>query len=224
MKTPATIGLIGALLSVLCGLAPGQVLMRGVLSTGSYRVEIDSVNVRTDTLSATYPTAGWGEDTMHLDTFDFPVISKWPSALKLFYVVNDSHGIFSLPSPVQDSWYKLPGWPPTEPKVMFYQQSPVQEPGPWPARPLRLSVTPSVAPEAVLIKAGLSPGRGFRVEFYDAVGNRVRTLAGTASATGTALLRWPGGDDTGRRLPEGVYYCSLAQSGASAVCKLILPR
>lgn len=53
------------------------------------------------------------------------------------------------------------------------------------------------------------------IEVYDAVGTRVRILAGGAPAGPATLLSWNGRDDAGRPLPSGSYLVTMNAAGFS---------
>jgi hypothetical protein len=209
-------------LLALSGTAHAEVTMHGVLSTGSHSVLVDSVSVTVDTVRQVITTSGWGGDSMFVDTFDFPPLENWPIAMRMFIVVNGRAGVFSL-APVQDSWFIMTEYPPTEPRVMFYQDAGSEEAhGSGPAG-ARLTALPNMAAGHTAFQVRTQRFGRFAIEVYDAAGNLRRTLSSHAAGTLT-LVPWTGDDDAGNGLPEGVYYCSLVQRGASAVCKVILAR
>ena len=205
------------------GPARAQVVVDGILSTGSHQVSIDSADVRIDTVSVLVPTPGWGGDSLVQDTFRFPALARWPTAVKLFYRT-ESTMVLAVDAVVRDSWYVLPGFGPTEPMVRFHEVSGIVESGRGLPGNSAFSVTPSVTGGSALIRflPGLSDR--FAIEVYDAAGNRVRVLAGAATGRNGVSLLWPGDDDLGRQLPEGIYYCRLSLANRYSVRKLVLTR
>jgi flagellar hook assembly protein FlgD len=99
----------------------------------------------------------------------------------------------------------------------------IEEGGRTPSGPARLTVSPGISTGTVTIRAEHVSGGRCVAEVYDALGNRVRTLVLYRSGA-AASATWNGDDDLGRRLPEGIYYCSLADAANPAVRKLILTR
>jgi hypothetical protein len=210
-------------LLVLAGATQASVQMLGVLATGSHSAGIDSADVRIDTLSLLVHTQGWSGGPQMQDTFRFQPLTRWPTAVKLFYRTEST--LVLAVSPVsKDSWYVLAGFVPTEPKVLFHEVTGVEESAVAGSPRPRLSVSPSVAGGPVFVRAALEPAEPFRAEFYDAAGSLVRTFKGRAARTGEVLLKWAWKDASDRLLPEGVYYCSLVAGQSQAVRKLVLAR
>jgi hypothetical protein len=56
------------------------------------------------------------------------------------------------------------------------------------------------------------------------VGRRVRSLYDGPAATGRHSLGWDGRDDTGRRLPSGVYFARLSLGDETRTRRLVLTR
>lgn len=54
-------------------------------------------------------------------------------------------------------------------------------------------------------------------------GQRVRTLLSAPSGQGRAVLRWDGTDDSGRRVPPGLYLCQVALSTQSGTTQATRP-
>jgi hypothetical protein len=208
---------------VATGTARAEAVMDGVLSTGSHQVSMDSADVRIDTVSILVPTSGWGGDSLTEDTFRFPPLIRWPTAVKVFYKT-ESTLVLPVAPVVRDSWYVLPGFAPSAPRVMFHEVGGVIELHQGCLGNSEFSIAPSVTGGSALIRAQLGPCHRYAIEVYDATGNRVRTLAGAATGQGSVSLRWQGDDDLGRRLPEGIYYCCLSLEGGHSVRKLVLTR
>jgi len=214
------------LLGAFVPLAHADILITGVLSTGSHVVSGDSVAVM-DMGGGfrNYVTTGWGGDTMTVDSTDMtPPMGADPIIITLFYRQDDSTDKFDVNMPVSDSWYTIPGAP-TEAQVKFiFTQVGVAEPG----RPVQmrtaLTVSPSIIQTGATIRAEHVAGPNCTFTLYDVAGNLVRTLRTQTSASGTASATWNGSDDFGRRLPEGIYYCCLDDAANPSVRKLVLSR
>jgi len=219
---------MSALLVLVAALAPlahASVQITGVLSTGSHVVAVDSAMI-TDGGGGTYtfPTPGWQGDTGAVDTFDFPVVEYSPLQVDLALTVDGAPTSVSIPGPMADTWYVIPGTP-QEAKVMFFWGDVgVGERGQPGHGRAGLTVSPSIVGAGATIRAERVAGTSCAFEFYDAAGNRVRTLRTQASSSGAASATWTGEDDLGRRLPEGIYYCCLDDAANPSVRKLILSR
>jgi hypothetical protein len=218
---------LSALLVLVGALAPharASVQFTGVLSTGSHVVAVDTVMVTDEGGGTdTFPTPSWHGDSLAVDTFPFPPIDYGPSQVDLVLTVDGAAGSLSILGPMKDSWYIIPSTP-TQAKVKFLWSVGVDEHGqPGHAR-AGLTVSPSIVGAGATIRAERVAGTNCAFEFYDVAGNRVRTLRTQASASGAAAATWTGEDDLGRRLPEGIYYCCLADATNPSVRKLILAR
>lgn len=206
-------------LAVLFVPAAGEVAIKGILSTGSYHVDIDTVMFRVDTVNYLFETAGWGGDSAVVDSFDFDPVPAWPISIKASAEVNGEPYLLSLVSPVEDSWYIFEELRPTEPKIKFVViAGGVEELPGTGARPT-LEVSPSVLTDRVFIRAANVPESGVGLEVLDALGNRVRSFP-----AGVLTASWAGKDDAGRALAEGVYFCRLVAGNYSTVRKVLLAR
>jgi hypothetical protein len=83
------------------------------------------------------------------------------------------------------------------------------DPGPA----LRLEAHPNPARERVHIGFDAGHAGPLRLDLHDLSGRRVRTLMDGVAAAGWSRVDWDGTDDSGRRLPTGVYVLRLARSG-----------
>jgi hypothetical protein len=110
-------------------------------------------------------------------------------------------------------------------KVTFYgDYGGVEESKPVVERRPGLTVSPSVVTQRMVVR--LEPAGTERrvVQIHDAVGNLIRSLDFTAAAEGAATETWDRDDESGRRVPEGVYFCRYASAGVISVRKVIVPR
>ncbi|MFM8371937.1 MAG: FlgD immunoglobulin-like domain containing protein, partial [Bacteroidota bacterium] len=86
-----------------------------------------------------------------------------------------------------------------------------------------MSATPNPFQEEAVLKYYLASDARVRAQVYDRTGQLVRTLADQQQNEGTQQLRWNGSDDSGQRLPAGIYFCRLSTDGHSATpVRLIL--
>ena len=59
---------------------------------------------------------------------------------------------------------------------------------------------------------------------FDVAGRRVATIASGLRNAGEVRYEWNGIDDTGNRVPAGVYFCRLQVGGQSFNQKLVIVR
>lgn len=67
-------------------------------------------------------------------------------------------------------------------------------------------------------------GWGPNVAIFDASGRRVTTLLGSLSRGGDMRADWNGRDGQGRRVPPGVYVCTVADGTGAMSLKVVLAR
>jgi hypothetical protein len=213
---------VATVLLVAAPVAHAGINMTGVLSNGSQKVTMDSVRFIGD---STYliTTPGWGGDTMVVDTFQFPAMYGPPTLIMLTGMLNGTPLVYPLAAPVSDSWYILYSMP-TEAKVKFiWEMGGVDGRGQPGLGNAGLAASPSIVSVGTTIRAERVAGTNCVFEFYDAAGNKVRTLRAQVSS-GVASVAWNGADELGRRLPEGIYYCCIGNAANPSVRKLILTR
>jgi hypothetical protein len=219
---------LSALLVCVAALAPlahASVQITGVLSTGSHVVSVDSAVISDEGGGFnTFPTPGWQGDSLAVDTFAFPLIDASPTQVDLALTLDSIPTWMSIPGVMPDTWYAIPGA--RDAQVMFSWQdvTGVDEYGRPGHGRAGLTVSPSIIGAGATIRAERVAGTSCAFVFFDAAGNRVRTLRTQASSSGAAAATWTGEDDLGRRLPEGIYYCCLDDAANPAVRKLILTR
>jgi hypothetical protein len=188
----------------------------GVIKPNGHAVWIDSAIVTAPPLPVTFITTGWGSDSVAIDTFHFPNIPNWPILVTLHGTVDGIRVPYIFPSPANGVWYDFMPTPPPFPQAMFFGETGVEEsrsaiePGPG------LSVSPSVVTTQMTVRLQRpGPGRPV-VEVLDAAGNLVRSLNLTAGANGFATATWHREDGLGHLVPDGIYFCRHAASGAVA--------
>jgi len=195
----------------------------GWLSTGSHAVAVDSATVLDCGGGFMfYLTTGWGGDTGIVDTFDFQPEPEFPPmGITLFLTQDDSALLFSTPNIVPDTWYTIPGAP-RQAEVLFATLASMEEDrGPLLGR-ARLAVSPSIVTGQMTLRLQpVGTGRSV-VEIHDAVGNVIRSLDCTAGTDGVATATWNREDESGRLVPEGVYFCRYAVADVIAVRKVLV--
>ena len=71
------------------------------------------------------------------------------------------------------------------------------------------------------VRLGVAKTGRVQVSIYDVAGRKVRTLADRVFPPGEHTLHWDGTDDTGTKLPRGVYFVrSTLQPSAARVIVL----
>ena len=227
VRNAAPLSALLLLVGALVPLAHADVVVTGVLSTGSHVVSIDSAQILVNGggiqkyLTPSWHGAAGVVDTQRLD----PPMLAAPFMIQLWLTQDASPSMLAIPNPVADSWYTIPGAA-TAAQVMFWwnDTAGIQERGQLGQRRASLTVSPSIVGAGATIRAERVAGTSCAFTLYDAAGNRVRTIRTQASSSGVASATWTGEDDLGRRLPEGIYYCCLGDPANPTVSKLILTR
>jgi hypothetical protein len=205
---------------VAFGVARADIEFVGVLDYGATVTWIDSVSITPP--GSTFLTPGWGRDSLAtgIDTFVFAGVPSWPESLRLHGTINGlpTHRMFSYPKP--DTWYWVDFSEMAS--VLFYGDYGVEESKPTVPLLPRLTVSPSVVTGHMTVR--LQPIRTRRpvVEIHDAVGNGVRSLDCATGADGIATATWNREDESGRPVPEGVYFCRYAAADVIAVRKVLV--
>jgi hypothetical protein len=107
--------------------------------------------------------------------------------------------------------YLVAKYPPTGPGVA--------EEHPYPAPELtRLQVRPTVVRRGCAFELP-ADGSCARVRVLDLAGRAVRVLA---APTGSSTITWDATDETGSRLPDGVYFALAEGPGFRSSCKFLL--
>lgn len=214
-----------SVLLLLAGLCPAQTrFVQGVLATGSYRVDVDSVAVFVGGGVQFCVTRGWGADSMEYDTFDFERVPEWPMRLRVFGTVDRSLEFdLNIDPPVEDSWYELPDFEPTAPSFKFRLVT-VGIDGAQPVE-TRVSVGLRVWPIAfgqVGLQVRLGREAQTRLEVYDGTGMLVRVLADGLLPAGEHSLVWDGRNSSGQRVATGIYLVRLVAGVDRATAKIVL--
>jgi hypothetical protein len=228
VRNAALLSALLLLVGVLVPLAHAEIRTTGVLSTGSHRVVIDSLEIMdVGGGIARYRTAGeWSGDTMVVDSFVCtPGMGFFPMLVMTWGSLDGSPFTRPIPSILPDTWYIINSAP-QEAKLWFHwiDTVGVKEHSRQVLERAGLTVSPSIVRAGTTIRAERVAGPSTAFLFFDAAGNRVRTLKTQASPAGAASATWNGEDDLGRRLPEGIYYCRLDDAASPSARKLILSR
>ena len=209
-------------LLVAFGIGMAQQDIHGVLDPKTLGVTIDSVYMVPP--DQVFPTTGWAAQGTTLDSFDFPDIPSWPTTLTIYAVIGTFQSTTTIVNPLHQKWYPLNYMGSRVPFVLFWGAGDpaVEEPRTAVEPPQLLNVSPSVVTGQMTVRLQpMGPGRP-AVDIHDAVGNVVRTLECTAGADGRATATWNREDGFGCLVPEGVYFCRYAASGAIAVRKVLV--
>jgi hypothetical protein len=205
------------------GIGNAQVPFSGVINPNTNLTMVDTAILNVLTTTDTFLTAGWQASGTQLDTFKFPDLASWPSKVTLIGTIMGMPNSSVFQAPLPDTWYRFQSGSPIAPLAKFISPPTGLEESRSAFEPLqRLSVSPSVVTGQMAVR--LQPvGTGTAVvEIHDAVGNVIRSLDCTAGANGTAVATWNREDEFGRLVPEGVYFCRYAASGAVAVRKVLV--
>ena len=93
------------------------------------------------------------------------------------------------------------------------------------ASPVALRLRP-IAPNPAVGRARISfdlPAPGpVQVELFSLSGRRVRTLVSGTRPAGTHHVLWDGTDESGRRVPAGIYFVSVRAGRSEARSRLVL--
>jgi hypothetical protein len=192
--------------------AAAQIVATGYLETAIEPVDIDSAYFAYGGQDTWFPTTGWHANPEQTVQFEFPPFAGFPDTVRLAARFSGVPVTKEIDGPNRQAWYQFDP-PHDQTHVMFDAPAGIEEGRHDPAVPY-LTVSPSLVRDAAVIR---SSGGGL-LELVDAAGNAVRTLRAAA------MVRWAGEDDSGRRLPEGVYFCRLVRGDRSFVRKVILTR
>lgn len=95
------------------------------------------------------------------------------------------------------------------------------------ALPIDFALLPNVPnpfnPETQL-RFALPAAADARLDIYDGLGQRVRSLVGGPREAGVYVVTWDGRDDAGYAVASGAYFAHLHSAGRSAVRKMLLLR
>ena len=200
------------LLAAMQPAAAQTVVVTGYLDTAVEPVDIDSAYFAYGSQNTWFLTAGWHANPEQTILFEFPPFADFPDTVWLAARFNGVPVIREIYGPERRTWYQFAP-PHDQTRVMFDATSGVEENKHAPGAAY-LAVLPSVVRDAAVIR---SSGDGF-LELVDATGNTVLSLPAAAT------LHWAGKDNSGRRLPEGVYFCRLVRGQQSLVRRVILAR
>jgi len=89
---------------------------------------------------------------------------------------------------------------------------------------LRLVASPQPADGVVTVSYDLAGTTTPAMRFYDARGRLVREIPGSTRGSTHFVVVWDGRDDTGRRLPAGLYWARLDIGTQTSSCRVVLLR
>ena len=89
---------------------------------------------------------------------------------------------------------------------------------------LRQNVPNPFNPQTEIKYVVPTEGGRVRLEIFDVMGRRVRTLVDQIQSGGERSVTWNGCDDSGRSLPTGIYVYRLRAAGADLTQKMLLLR
>ena len=89
---------------------------------------------------------------------------------------------------------------------------------------LRQNVPNPFNPQTEIKYVVPTEGGRVRLEIFDVMGRRVRTLVDQVQSGGERSVMWNGCDDSGRSLPTGIYVYRLRAAGADLTQKMLLLR
>ena len=82
-------------------------------------------------------------------------------------------------------------------------------------------IEPNPFTDLATIRFAIAAAGEIRLEIFDTLGRRVRTLERGRLAAGSHVSSWDGRDELGRRAAPGLYLCRLSAGGSSAERKLV---
>ncbi|MCX7757298.1 MAG: T9SS type A sorting domain-containing protein, partial [candidate division WOR-3 bacterium] len=86
------------------------------------------------------------------------------------------------------------------------------------------SVGPNPVRGSVVIRYGLSKEDEVRLRIYDASGRIVKTLVNERKGAGVYDVTWNGKDETGQKVPQGIYFYTFETSNHKSTKKLLFIR
>ncbi|NOT34333.1 MAG: T9SS type A sorting domain-containing protein [Candidatus Eisenbacteria bacterium] len=84
-----------------------------------------------------------------------------------------------------------------------------------------LQATPNPARDEVKLTFSLPLAGEIRVRIFDVAGREVRSVHRGALAAGVHRMSWDGRDDSGRRMPAGVYFARAESGSTSRVARIV---
>jgi hypothetical protein len=106
--------------------------------------------------------------------------------------------------------------------TVVYSQSPVAVPFPDPVPATsRLLVSPNPSPGACSFRFNARGGQRTEIRLHDLNGHLMRRLFDDATASGERRLDWDGKNESGRPVPNGVYFASIVHPGGSTTTQRI---
>jgi poly-gamma-glutamate capsule biosynthesis protein CapA/YwtB (metallophosphatase superfamily) len=169
-------------------------------------------------LTSTGPDSGdgraWFDDVSVIEWGDWqpvtgPVPADWPNDIYWVQVRTDAPA-----DSAELSWEET--W--------CDQQVGVAVPPSRPPARRRLSAAPTVCRATALLNCEIGLPGPVRLEVFDALGRRVRSLVSGPRPAGRLSVNWDLRDDSGSRVSAGAYFCRLRTSESEATARLVVCR
>ncbi|HEX9972566.1 MAG TPA: DUF3160 domain-containing protein, partial [bacterium] len=142
---------------------------------------------------------------------------------------------------VSENSPKMPDWVSSfmdlaQPQPTFWEESPnnlfqkefsrvqIAEPKLMPKSVKLFQNYPNPFNEKTAIKFQLPKNADVKIEIYNLLGQKIRTLISEPRSAGVHIIKWDGKDDLGRTIASGVYFISLEIEKFRQVNKLVLLR
>lgn len=107
-----------------------------------------------------------------------------------------------------------------------YHTGAIEKPSPDPGQyETRLeAIAPNPGPARTRVSYSLAVAGPVSLTVHDLSGRKVRTLVREPQQPGRHVVAWPGDDDAGRSLADGVYFCRLEFGATRSTCRFVLVR
>jgi len=141
-------------------------------------------------------------------------IENSTGSIGIQYYLDGSYHQWGAPITAQFA-LKFTTWPPT----VGIEEKLSLEPG-----KAGIVLAPSLFRDKLIIRYAKKDGQGFSLAVYDASGRKVRDFTRSTVNGEQSTVVWFGEDDSGRKLPSGVYFVRLESDNFTQTEKAILLR
>ena len=86
----------------------------------------------------------------------------------------------------------------------------------------KINIVPNPFNRQTVISVGLDKASEISIELYNALGQKVKTLADRQMVSGQNRFVWSGENDSGRKVNGGVYFCRIVIGSQQAAVRRIL--
>lgn len=211
-------------LLVLFAVSSGTVTFTGIIYSGSKTIAADSVRFALPGGLVMLPTPGWGGGPESRDTTVFN-LDNLPTFFGLYHRINGEPAEPMFATFTQDSWYYIPvtGQPPQRfPQLKWGGAPGIEEGAGLPAFGSTLAAAPNPSTGRSVIRCELALPGELQVAVFDRHGALVRRLCESRLDAGTHRFAWDAHDESGNRVPAGVYLVRALSAGVPALHKLVL--